>query len=92
MVRKKSLRTRGKLKLSKYFQKFSDGDVVSVNLERSQKSNTPKRMQGRTGTIREKKGSSYVVDIKDHAKEKSYIISPIHLTKLKTLEKTKNDN
>lgn len=81
MVNKKPIRTRGKLQLSKYFQKFSKGDRVAVVEERSQAISFPKRLQGRTGIIDSKQGKSYVVEIE----KKKFIIAPIHLKKIKTL-------
>jgi ribosomal protein L21E len=86
MVNKKPIRTRGKLQLSKYFQKFKEGDKVAVVEERSKSSSFPKRLQGRTGTVYEKQGKSYVVKIKDQEKEKSFIIEPIHLKKILTIK------
>ncbi len=85
MVNKKPIRTRGKLQLSKYFQKFKEGESVAIVEERSQEINFPKRLQGRTGVIEGKQGRNYVVKIKDINKEKKFIIAPIHLKKIKTL-------
>lgn len=84
MVKKKPIRTKGKLSLSKYFQKFEDGESVAVIRERAVKSNVPERMQGRTGVVAGKRGRSYFVKIKDNEKEKKYLIQPIHLKKIKT--------
>lgn len=83
MVRRKSVRTRGKFSFFRYFQKFDEGDRVSFVQERSIKSNVPKRMHGRTGKILSKRGRHYIVLIKDHSKEKEYIIHPVHLKKVK---------
>lgn len=82
MVNKKPIRTRGKLRLSKYFQKFKEGDSVAVVEERSQTINFPKRLQGRTGIVEGKQGRSYVVKIE----KKKFLIAPIHLKKIKTKE------
>ena len=86
MARRKSVRTRGKFSFFRYFQKFNEGDLVSFVQERSINSNVPERMQGRTGKIVSKKGRSYIVSIKDHSKEKQYIIHPVHLKKIKNLK------
>jgi len=87
MSKKKPVRTRGKLQLSRYFQELSPGDSVAVVKEASVRSNFPKRLQGRTGKIKAKKGRAYVVSIKDQNKEKECIIKSIHLRKIKTSEK-----
>ena len=87
MVKRKSVRTRGKLQLSKYFQEFEKGDSVAVIKEKSIKSSFPVRLQGRTGIVEAKRGKAYVVKIKDQNKEKSFIIEPIHLKKIKQTKK-----
>ena len=45
MVRRKKVRTRGKLQLSKYFQELKKGDFVAVVKEPSVNSNFPERLQ-----------------------------------------------
>lgn len=87
MSKRKSVRTRGKLQLSRYFQEFKKGDSVAVVKEKAIKSSFPVRLQGRTGIIEVKQGKSYVVKIKDQNKEKSFIIEPIHLKKIKQTKK-----
>jgi len=83
MVRRKKVRTRGKLQLSRYFQILNIGDSVSIVKERSVKSTFPARIQGRTGTIEEKRGQVYLIKLKDQNKEKRFLVEPIHLKKLK---------
>ena len=87
MVKRKAVRTRGKLQLSKYFQELKKGDAVAIINEKSIKSSFPVRLQGRTGIIKAKQGKFYVVKIKDQNKEKSFIIEPIHLKKIKQTKK-----
>ena len=84
---KKKVRTRGKLQFSRYFQNFQEGDNVAVVIEPSIKSSFPKRLQGRTGKIEDKRGRSYFVKIKDQKKEKKFLIEPIHLKKIKEINK-----
>ncbi len=86
MVKRKAVRTRGKLQLSKYFQEFKEGDAVAVIKEKSIKSSFPVRLQGRTGIIETKRGKSYMVKIKDQTKEKQFIIEPVHLKKIKQIK------
>lgn len=83
MTNRKPVRTRGKLELSRYFQEFKEGDFVTVVQEKSLSSSFPKRLQGRTGKVEKRIGRSYAVKIKDQTKEKTFIISPIHLKKIK---------
>jgi large subunit ribosomal protein L21e len=86
MTLKKKTRDKGKLKLSRFFQKLEEGNIVAVNIEHSLKPGLPKRFQGRTGKIVGKRGKSYVVEIKDQKKEKQFIIKPIHLKKIKQIQ------
>ncbi len=83
MTNKKNIRTRGKLQFSRYFQDLKKGDYVMVSKEKSVQSNFPKRLQGRTGIIEEKRGKNYIVNIKDGNKNKKFLIEPIHLKKIK---------
>ena len=82
MIKRKTLRTRGKIKLSKYFQEFEEGDRVAVVRELAVQPKFPKQIQGRSGVVRGKRGGSYIVKIKDLNKDKTYIIHPVHLRKL----------
>jgi len=82
MVRGKKIRTRGKIPLSRQFQIFKGGDSVAVIKELAVVSSFPKRLQGRTGIVSEKRGGAYVVSIKDGEKEKKFIIEPVHLKRM----------
>lgn len=84
---KKKIRTRGKIQFSRYFQKFQVGESAAVVMEPSIKSSFPKRLQGRTGKIEGKRGKAYFVKIKDQKKEKKFLIEPIHLKKIKQINK-----
>ena len=86
-MRRKKVRTRGKLQLSRYFQELKTGDFVTVVREPAVQSSFPTRIQGRTGLIEDKKGKAYVVKIKEQNKEKRFLIEPIHLKKIKQNKK-----
>lgn len=79
----KGAREKGKVRLSRMFQELKEGEKVSVVREMSQKAGFPQRIQGRSGFVEGKRGNAYVVKIKELGKEKSYIIKPIHLKRLK---------
>lgn len=83
MVRRKNIRTRGKISLSRFFQKFKEGDYVAITMDRSLANNLPKRIQGKTGVVKEKRGRVYVVSLKDQNKSKEFLVAPIHLKKIK---------
>lgn len=82
MAARKRIRQKGKLSLTKYFQEFKPGDLVSVSIDSSEVFGYPKKMQGRTGKVIEKRGSAFHVEINDLNKAKRYIIKPIHLRKI----------
>jgi len=83
MTGRKKIKTRGKISLSNYFQNLKKGDSVAVIKERSISSSFPKRLQGRTGKIIEKRGRAYIVKIREYDKEKKFIIEPVHLKRIK---------
>ena len=83
MVKSKHVREKGKVKLSEYFKKFDEGERVSVIRELSVQPKFPLQLQGRSGVISGKRGNNYLVKINDMKKEKTYIIHPIHLRRLK---------
>lgn len=87
MVKRKKIRTRGKFSFRDFFQKFKEGDSVAVVRERGLRVNFPERLQGRTGVIEGKRGKAYIVKIKDQTKPKLYLIEPVHLKKIKQIEK-----
>ncbi|MEM3091210.1 MAG: 50S ribosomal protein L21e [Candidatus Pacearchaeota archaeon] len=84
MIKRKKIKTKGKIQLSRYFQDLRVGDLVSVVRELSIPANFPLRMQGRTGVVEGKRGRAFIVRIKDQNKEKKFLIEPIHLKKVKT--------
>lgn len=86
-MKKKKVRTKGKISFSRYFQDFKEGDIVSVVRELAVTANFPERLQGRTGVIESKRGRVYFVKIKDQNKEKKFLIEPIHLKKIKHIKK-----
>ena len=86
MTKRKQIRTRGKIKLSEYFKKLKKGEKVSVVRERSLAGSFPKRLQGRTGTVKEAKGAAYIVEIFQDKSKKDFIIHPIQLKKIKEIK------
>ena len=88
MAKRKKVRTRGKLQLSRYFQELGKGDSVAVVKEKSMATSFPARIQGKTGLVEGRRGKAYVVKIKDQSKEKKFLIEPIHLKRIKTIKQT----
>ena len=80
---KKKVRTKGKLQFSRYFQELEKGDFVAIVRNPAVQSGFPTRLQGRTGLVEGKRGKACIIRIKDQAKEKKFLIEPIHLKKIK---------
>ncbi|MBU0470501.1 MAG: 50S ribosomal protein L21e [Nanoarchaeota archaeon] len=80
---KRSVRNRGKIPLSRYFQEFKEGDKVNLKIDSNavHKGCFFPRFHGMTGTVVGMKGSCYSVQIKDGGKQKTLYVHPIHLKK-----------
>ena len=72
-------RDRGKIKISRYLQKFEEGDLVSISIDPSYQAIPHPRFKGRSGRITGKQGRCYYVNITDGNKKKSLIVAPEHL-------------
>jgi large subunit ribosomal protein L21e len=81
-MRRKEVRTRGKIKLSRYFQDLKNNERVTIVIEKAMPFSFPKRLQGRTGVVEDKKGKAYIIKINDQEKEKRFIIEAIHLKRI----------
>lgn len=84
MLKRKSIRSRGKVSLSEWFKELKEGERVAVLREHSFQPRFPKRLQGKTGVIIGKRGKSYLVRVKEGNMEKTHIIKAVHLKKLKS--------
>ncbi len=79
----KTVRKKGKISLSKYFQVFKTGQRVQLMAEPAvQKGMYRPRFYGKTGVVKAKQGKCYQVAIKDKNKEKLLIVHPTHLKKI----------
>jgi large subunit ribosomal protein L21e len=79
---KKNVRTKGKISLRRFFQRFEEGDKVYLIVEPAvQKGLFHPRFHGKAGIIKSKQGSNYYVSIKDGNKSKEILTHPAHLTK-----------
>ena len=78
---KKKVREKGKLKLSKYFKEFKEGDRVA--LVRAKSNAFPEKFQGSTGQVVGKKGNGFVVKFLNGKKLKTLVVRGINLKKLK---------
>ncbi|MBU7023374.1 MAG: 50S ribosomal protein L21e [Theionarchaea archaeon] len=77
---KKKPRERGLPSLSRILQEFECGQYVHIDIEPSIHRGMPHpRFQGRTAVVKEKRGSSYVLEIREGSKHKTIIARPEHL-------------
>ena len=86
MLKRRRLRDKGKVSFSRYFQKFKPGDSVAVVRDLGFPFSYSNRIQGRTGKVINKRGSSYYVEIKELNKPKKYLLKPIHLKKIEEVK------
>lgn len=79
----KEERRRGKISISRYFQKFKLGDKVALSVEPAvQNGMYNPNYIGKIGTIAGKRGRCYEVLMKDANKEKTLISHPVHLRRV----------
>ena len=79
----KSLRTKGKIGLSRYFAVFKEGDKVALKAEPSvQKGQYYRRYHGKVGIVKGKRGRCYEVIVKHDTKIKTFMVHPVHLKKV----------
>ena len=77
---KKHFRGKGKISITRYLQKFNDGDKVLLSIEPAVNKGTyHMRFYGRTGFVKRKNGSCYEIIIDDLGKKKCIIVHPVHL-------------
>ncbi len=78
---KKGVRAKGKLYISKVLQKFSLGDKVHIVLNPGVQKGMPHpRFHGKTGTVIEKRGRAYLVEISENNAKKTAICASAHLS------------
>jgi len=77
---KKKPRERGKIKISKLLHEYQPGNRVVIRIDSSVPKGMPhKRFHGQVGTILEKRGRSYVVNVPQGDAVKEIIVRPEHL-------------
>lgn len=89
MAKNKPPRQKGKFSFTRYFQSFQPGESVAVVRNLSFPFGYSTRIQGRTGRILEKRGSSYYIEVKELNKPKRYLLRPIHLKRILEIEGVK---
>jgi len=82
MGKGKSIREKGKIKLSEYFKDIGEGSSVAIVTEKAVANSFPERIQGRSGIVTGNRGKYKVVELKEGNKTKTFIVHPVHLKKL----------
>jgi len=76
----KRVRERGKLGLSRLLARYEVGEKVVIDIDSGIHKGMPhKRYQGKVGTIIERRGRAYVVEIPQRKTVKLIISTPEHL-------------
>lgn len=79
----KNKRSKGKISITKYFQKFNIDQKVALSVEPAvQKGMYCARFMQKTGIVKGMQGSCYKIQIIDGRKNKTLIVHPIHIKKL----------
>jgi large subunit ribosomal protein L21e len=80
----KRVREKGKLGLSRLLAKYEVGDKVIINIDPGIHKGMPhKRFQGKVGTVVEKRGRAYVLDLPQRKTSKYIIAGPEHIKRQK---------
>ena len=80
----KRVREKGKLGLSRLLAKYEVGDKVIINIDPGIHKGMPhKRFQGKVGTVVEKRGKAYVLDLPQRKTSKYVIAGPEHIKRQK---------
>ena len=78
----KRVREKGKLGLSSLLAEYEVGDKVVINIDPAIPKGMPhKRFQGKVGTIVEKRGKAYILDIPQRKTSKLVVAGPEHVRK-----------
>ena len=82
---KKSPREKGKIRLSKLLQEYAPGSRVVLKIDSSfQKGMPHRRFHGKIGTVLNKRGRSYVINVTQGNAIKEITVRPEHLEPLKS--------
>ena len=78
----KRVREKGKLGLSRLLAEYKVGEKVVINIDPGIHKGMPhKRFQGKVGTVVERRGKAYVLDIPQRKTSKLVIAGPEHVRK-----------
>lgn len=77
---REKFRKIGRVAINRFLKEFKIGEKVVIDIDSYSQEGVPfRRFQGLSGTIVEKRGKAYIVEIKDGGKTKQIIAKPEHL-------------
>ncbi len=80
---KKAIKSKGKINLRRFFQKFQEGENVTLIADSYyQRGMYNRRAHGKVGIVKGMQGNCYKIDVKIGKMSKIMIVHPIHLRKL----------
>ncbi len=80
---RKSVREKGKIRITNHLQQFEVGEKVLIKVDPSvQKGRPYKRFFGKIGKVVGRRGNAYEVEVKDIKKLKTIIALPVHLKRM----------
>lgn len=79
----KPKRERGKISITRFYQKFNEGDKVYLVAEPGyQNGMYHPRFHGKSGIVQNKRGDCYEIFIYDGNAKKMMIVHPVHLKRV----------
>jgi len=77
---REKFRKIGRVAINRFLKEFKIGERVVIDIDSYSQQGVPfRRFQGLSGTVIEKRGKAYIVEIKDGGKTKQIIAKPEHL-------------
>jgi len=77
---RKNPRERGKLGLSRLLRTYNPGERVTIRIDPSVHKGMPhRRYHGRVGTVKERRGRSYVIEVAEGKQTRTVIARPEHI-------------
>jgi len=78
-----TLKRKERTTVNKMLAELKEGQTVQIHINSRIHEGIPfRRFQGKTGKVQEKRGRSYIVNLRDGNKAKQLIVHPAHLKEL----------
>jgi ribosomal protein L21E len=77
--RTRQLRGKSRVSVAQFVSTFNVGDQVIIDPKTNPKGMPHLRYANRHGIVVDRRGKSYIVEVKDFKKKKQLIVGPVHL-------------